>query len=203
MKRILSVAALLAASIACPALAQDAPARDFTGPRAEIFAGYDSLSEHASGSGDTRDGLIYGGAIGYDRQIGSVVLGAEAEVAGSTTRRTDGRALFTPGPATRSEAGRDLYLGVRAGVVATPGLLVYAKGGYTNARVTNAYDVTIQAIDESETLDGIRLGTGAEMQLTPRLYAKAEYRYSHYGESRYYDIDTDRHQLVAGIGLRF
>ena len=62
-------------------------------------------------------------------------------------------------------------------------------------------------------LDGWRAGVGLEQSLGGKAYAKVEYRYSNYGQARLeypsggntnnFSVDTDRHQLVAGVGVRF
>ena len=61
--------------------------------------------------------------------------------------------------------------------------------------------------------DGYRLGAGVEQAIGTNTYAKLEYRYSNYGEgevdyvngpdSGRFNLDTDRHQVVVGFGLRF
>ena len=53
----------------------------------------------------------------------------------------------------------------------------------------------------------------SKKQLGGKAYAKVEYRYSNYGNARLeypsgantnnFSVDTDRHQLVAGVGVRF
>ncbi len=194
--------ALLAASIAMPALAQDAPTHGFTGPRAELVAGHDMIDDGTGNTGDQRSGVIYGGAIGYDFAVAGSIIGIEAEVTGSTTD-SQGTSLFVPGDALRARAGRDIYAGLRFGYVVSPGVMLYSKAGYSNARIDAVYEVGIQNFEQDENLSGVRAGAGAEVRLGGGLYAKAEYRYSHYGDSRYYDIDVDRHQLVGGIGIRF
>lgn len=169
--RILATTALaLVAATATPAFAQDG---SFTGPRAEVVAGWD----HVGGLGDGESGFAYGGAIGYDKQLGKVVIGADAEITGSTTEETG------------VSAGRDLYAGARLGVVAPGSILVYGKGGYTNARVSFA--------GTGENYDGYRLGAGVERNFG-KFYGKIEYRYS-----RYEEVDLNRDQVVAGIGYRF
>ena len=85
-KFIATAAALLAGTaFAAPAFAQDST---FTGPRAEAVVGWDHV-EDGSIYGASKDGAVYGGAIGYDFQAGSAVLGVEGEVTGATTRDRD------------------------------------------------------------------------------------------------------------------
>ena len=62
--------------------------------------------------------------------------------------------------------------------------------------------------------DGYRLGAGLEYAMSPNSFAKFEYRYSNYSEgevdfdgdlpdSDRFDVDLDRHQIMAGVGVRF
>jgi outer membrane immunogenic protein len=97
--------------------------------------------------------------------------------------------------------------------MAGPQTLVYAKGGYTNARLdVLASDGSVDRRENFE-LNGYRLGAGVEQAIGSRAYAKVEYRYSNYNNADFqfrdgsttsqFDIDTDRHQVVAGVGIRF
>jgi outer membrane immunogenic protein len=173
--RILATSALaLIAATATPAFAQDTGSTDtFTGPRVEAVAGWD----HVGAQGDGEDGLVYGAAIGFDKQLGHIVLGAEGEVAGSTVDDSG------------VHAGRDLYAGGRIGFVVGNSTLIYGKGGYTNARVSFS--------GTGVNFDGYRIGGGVEHDFG-RFYGKVEYRYS-----RYEDADLNRDQVVAGVGVRF
>ncbi|MBB4096772.1 outer membrane protein [Sphingomonas kyeonggiensis] len=170
--RILAVSALaLVAATATPAFAQDSA--PFSGPRIEAEAGVD----HVGSEGNGRSGFLYGGAIGYDKQFNNIVIGADAEITGATTKQGG------------VEAGRDLYVGGRAGFVVGGSTLVYGKAGYTNARVSFGND--------GQNNDGYRLGAGVERNFG-RFFGKVEYRYS-----RYEKIDLNRDQVVAGVGVRF
>jgi len=196
--RTLILAALAASTVAAPAFAQrqDAP---FNGPRAEAVIGYDVIDDRDAK--ESYDGLLYGGAIGYDMQRGSLVFGVEGEVTGSTVEATASNVL-TAGDTLRSGAGRDLYAGVRVGA-ATGNLLVYAKGGYSNARIDSSYTLGATTLEDGENLDGYRLGAGVEYRLGGNLYVKGEYRFSHYGEGDNFDVNVNRHQLLGGVGMRF
>ena len=210
-------------TLAVPAFAQEVPASDpstFTGPRVGGILGLDATRPGSSedddrdnGNDQSAQGLLYGADIGYDVAIGGGVVGVEGEVSGSTakvdTNRTDPN-YFGYG---RVKQGRDLYLGVRAGIRAAPNTLVYAKGGYTNARLDLTRGDNNNAGDRHYTLDGWRLGAGVEQALSNKAYIKAEYRYSNYDKARFeyndgtntdnFDVDTDRHQVVVGAGIRF
>ena len=213
------VLALLAASAftAVPALAQETNPT-FTGPRVEATLGYDhvgagSSTSNNNGRDDQKiDGLLYGGGIGYDVALGGLVVGAEGEITGSTARNSQNSYDSTFGYG-RVRQGRDLYAGARIGFLASPTTMIYAKGGYTNARLRVLAGSTTQTTDTSFNLDGYRVGAGVEHALSPNTYAKVEYRYSNYGRasvlygsgttSGKFDVDTDRHQAVVSYGFRF
>ncbi|RYD62201.1 MAG: porin family protein, partial [Sphingomonadales bacterium] len=112
------------------------------------------------------------------------------------------------------EAQREIYVGGRVGVVTSPDLMLYAKGGYTNQRF--GIEGTNGTVSDSQRLDtdGYRLGAGAEYALSDNMYAGLEYRYSNYSKGELdfndgtadgsrFNIDTDRHQVVATVGMRF
>jgi outer membrane immunogenic protein len=198
---ILSAALAGAALSAFPAAAQTTGA-PFTGLRIEGVAGYDALKD---GHGSS-DGLVYGGGVGYDVQLNNLVVGAEGELTGSTTdTRTDN--FVSQGDRFRVGMGRDVYLGARVGFPLNPTTLAYAKGGYTNARIDTRYTSGTTEVRDHTDLDGFRLGAGLEHQMGANTYIKGEYRYSNYGRANgsvgSYDIDADRHQIVAGVGMRF
>ena len=224
MKKTLAfLTATAVGALASPALAQDAN-ETFTGLRAEALLGYDISNAGSSTDNDVNeeddesiDGLLYGVGVGYDFSAGSFVIGAEAEFSESTAKVEFGDTArdaenFGFG---RVGAGRDLYFGVRGGFLATPSTLVYAKGGYTNAR----YDVLASdgetELDTRIDTDGFRLGAGVEQAIGRQGFVKLEYRYSNYSEAEFdfedpdiadgdrVDIDLDRHQIVAGLGVRF
>ncbi|MFC4295706.1 outer membrane protein [Novosphingobium tardum] len=218
MKKHLAVLALGCTAVATPALAQDNST--FTGPRVEAILGYDKTQAGSSVDNDTTssddqsvDGLLYGIGAGYDVAVGGVVLGVEGEYTDSTAKTGYDNGDFEGFGFGNVKVGRDLYVGARAGVLTSPRTMVYAKAGYTNARFdVLASDGTTELKNNFDT-DGWRVGAGVEHALGPQTFAKLEYRYSNYnkGEVDYpvgtdsarFDIDTDRHQVVVGVGMRF
>ena len=186
------IVALLAAAAATPALAQDrAP---FTGPRAEAIIGYETTDVEDENSG----GLTYGGALGWDFNLGGAVAGIEAELSDSTVDECVADIDVT-GDELCAQLGRDIYVGGRVGAVLGSSTLLYAKAGYVNGRVNVAYDApgTVDDFDDGVNLDGVRVGAGVEFALGGSAYAKTEYRYSNY------EAGYDKHQLVGGLGIRF
>ena len=141
------------------------------------------------------------------------MLGIEAELSDSTGKtRTDTSDpnFFGYGEV---KTGRDIYVGARLGFEASPGTLIYAKGGYTNARLNVLASDGETELRENFQLDGWRLGAGVEKSIGRNTYAKLEYRYSNYTDADFeytngtvsdtFSVDTDRHQIVAGVGVRF
>ena len=171
------LAAALAAGLAAPAMAQDDAA--FTGFRVEALVGYDNANVPTI---KNPDGVVYGVGAGYDFALGGTVLGVEAEASDSTAKVNLGGGFHV-------KAGRDLYVGGRAGVVVGSGLL-YAKAGYTNARIT------LTGVGSANG-DGVRGGVGYEFALSGKMYGKVEYRYSNY------EAGLSRNQGIVGFGVRF
>ena len=219
-----AASALAAASMvagAAPAQAQDGRV-PFTGPRIEAIVGYDHLRSGSSVDADnTRDlkqsidGVTYGAGVGFDAALGERVrAGAEAEISDSTAKWDNNNGVPNVFNLGRVSADRDIYVGGRLGYVTSPRTMVYVKGGYTNTRF--GLEGTNGTISRDQRLDtdGFRVGAGVEHQLSGNAFVKAEYRYSNYSKGEFdfngttpdssrFHIDTDRHQVVVGAGLRF
>jgi outer membrane immunogenic protein len=212
------------AILAAPAAAQDST---FSGPWVAGVGGFDKNKAGSTIDDDSDDpdgvfeenesanGIVYGAQLGYDVDLGGMVIGAEAELTDSTADSD-----FPGDPDTdfglgSVDAGRDIYVGARAGFKVTPSTLLYAKGGYTNARFNYLGSDGETDYRTNLDTDGWRAGAGVEQKLGSNAFAKVEYRYSNYSrgeidfeaegieDSDRFDIDTDRHQVVAGVGWRF
>ncbi len=192
------VAALLAGSVSTPALAQDVvPVAAGTGPRVEALLGYDFPS-------DIKNGLSYGGGVGFDFTALGATAGVEAEYMGSDANECEDDVLVD-GDKVCAGLGRDIYVGGRVGANIFGSSFAYLKAGYTNQRVRASYDDGGNgSLDENEgdNLDGVRVGAGLEfgiptLGLGSSAYLKTEYRYSNY------ELGFEKHQAVAGVGFRF
>lgn len=198
MKKIIALAALsLSTAIAAPAMAQD-EGTSFTGPYVGAVIGYDAVKVREL---DKQDGLLYGGVIGYDINLNGVVLGVEGEYTESNTKY-DQTSFLTAGDRLSVRTGRDLYAGARIGGEVAPNWLVYAKGGYTNARVKGVYTDGVTTVSDAENLSGYRLGAGVETSISG-FTTRLEYRYSNYSEYQASNLNTDRHQAAFIVGYRF
>ncbi len=169
-------------AMALGAAAAPASAAEFVGPRIELHAGWD----RAGIDGETEDGVVYGGGIGYDVAVGdAATFGIEAGVDFATTDVAVGGGEL--------QAKRDIEASARLGFRLGEQMLLYAKAGYTNARVTAA----AFGFSLSDELDGVRVGVGGEYAYSDQGFAKVEYRYSNY------ESGFERSQLLFAIGARF
>lgn len=202
MKRIVFcvAAATLAAS-----LGSAASAEPFNGPFVGVQAGWnqDDVGTHSTELGDvvvgrSQDSFSGGVFAGYDHKVSPrVVIGAEAGVqfgADDSIVRDTGTALVTVDPK------RSLDLTARAGYLVTDSTLLYARGGYTNARVRTSIGDAAGFRSASENRDGWLVGGGVEHAISDNISARAEYRYSDLSEG---DGKFDRHQALFGIAYRF
>jgi len=223
MKKICAILAAGTVLAATPAFAQEAtPAANFDGLHAEAIVGYDHLRSGSTKDIDTSadikqsiDGVVYGGGIGYDAALGTnVTVGAEAELTGSTAKWDNNNGVPNTFNLGRVKVNRDIYVGGRVGYAVAPSTLVYLKGGYTNARFNlEGRDNTVSLRQRLDT-DGYRIGAGVEQKFGTNTFARLEYRYSNYSKGEYdyngntpdssrFKLDTDRHQVVAAVGVRF
>ena len=192
--------AVSTAALTAPAAAQET--KIFNGPFVGIQLGWQQDRRSATTSlvpptttRVTGDGLVYGGQLGYDANIGGAVLGVE----GSIIARTGSN-----GPAALDyETGRTINVTARAGLLVSPESLLYARGGYSNAR----FSITNPANPESR--DGYTLGAGYERSLTDTISARIEYAYSNHGSYSLPGmggpvvINYRRHGVTTGFNLRF
>ncbi len=216
--KYLFAASAVALAFAAPVAAQESTAAAASGLRIEgrvgldineVTTDYDDGVDAFEGS-DSQSDLGYGAEVGFDFPVGeSFVVGAYAGVDFSDAEYCS--EIFGTDEAC-VEQGRNLTLGVRAGVPFGTNALVYAKGGYSNGRINVSYDDVEDAIDDfdaGDEVDGFHLGAGVEFGLGRSLYLKGEYVYTNYNGGRYEDTDIEfstdltRHQIMAGVGFRF
>ncbi len=186
MKSIIFATASLAALIA-------APAAHAEGVRAEVHGAYDNVSV----AGESGDGVGYGVAVGFDKNIGSAMfIGVEASFDDSTTKECV-RDVSVAGDRACVAAGRDLSAVVRMGYNLSETGKLYLLAGYTNARVIASYKNGATTTRAGDNADGLRAGAGYQFGISSKVYGKVEYRYSNY------EADISRHQGLVGVGISF
>jgi outer membrane immunogenic protein len=201
MKVIMTAAAIAAATIAAPAVAQDSN----SGPRIEATVGWDRAVLNVDGDSAATSGVTYGGELGYDYQIGTgAIIGAYAGIDGSSVKEC----VSAGTESACLKLGRNFTAGARLGGRIGARSLAYIKGGYSNGRLRATYTDTAFPADNGrggENMDGFHVGGGVQVGLRNGFYGKAEYTYTRYTT---YDLDgsdfrLDRHRVVAGFGYRF
>lgn len=206
-KSVLIAAVVL---VAAPVFAQGAP-ESFNGPFVGIQGGWQQDRQKletgsALTSGTLKsDGVTYGGQVGYDFRLSpSTVLGAEVSLTGRTgdTTLNDGFDSY------ELRQGRTVAATARLGFLATQDGLLYARGGYANAR----YTLKDAPFEASEDRDGYTVGAGYEQMLGRNASARIEYNYSDFGKDKFStvglpndtaELNYRRHAVTAGLNFRF
>lgn len=187
-------AILLGAGLAAaPTYAAEAP---FSGPRIGVEAGWGRVG---GGARSSSDGFVYGANLGYDLAAGAVRIGPEFEISNSTQKTCATQVVAGTQTNDCQRSDRDLYAGFQVGYVASPKVMLFAKGGYTNGRFSKklASSTATQANYSAHDRSGYRLGGGAEYAVTPHVYLTGEYRYSRWNDH------IHQNQILGGVGYRF
>ena len=205
----------LAILIAAPAAAQSAGAIQSSG-RVEARFGWDRgefKTEFRDPLVDISDkngksGVTYGIEAGYDYVTDSrFLVGGYVGVEGSSIKDCDTSPF---GDRACLKGGRNFTVGARAGYVTDQGVL-YLKGGYSNGQLKFEADdfVDDERVRFKDNHGGFHLGAGGEVMVANNVYGKLEYVFTNYSADKFDDGITyskfrpQRHQVVAGIGIRF
>lgn len=208
MKKFIFVSAI-ALCASSPAFAQDAAgvaSNDFTGPWVAVIGGIDAMTIQQDNASDSARGPIFGGAIGYDFNAGSVIVGIEGEITKSSAD-FDIDDLLVPGDTASFKSGRDIFVGARVGLPSNDWLF-YANAGYVSAQHKSVYDDPADDLylSDSESKDGFRVGAGAEYGRKD-VFGRIELRYQDVGDFTVFGEPTGyartNVQIVAGVGYRF
>jgi len=208
MKKLI-IASAMAFMAATPALAQDAgaPPREksqFEGVSIAALFGEDVLTIQENNQADSTRGIMYGGSLGYDHQVGKVMIGVQGEVTSSQSSFKEDN-LLVPGDHFASEAGRDIYGGVRVGF-AGRNTMFYVGAGYVNSQLTSIYTNGATHQEQTENKGGFRVSLGGEYQ-KKHFFGRLEARYQDLGDYTIFASPTGfartHVQLVAGVGVRF
>lgn len=144
-----------------------------------------------------KDDIEYYGRIGFDKQMGKVVLGAVAEFGKSEI--SDSVTAFSTTPAfytmTR-ELDWNAALRLRAGYVAGEKTLFYATGGGAYAKIDSSFTTSNGAnsfaVSGDDMAWGWQAGGGVEQKLGNNFSIGLEYLYSRY--------DDDESRVNVGQG---
>jgi outer membrane immunogenic protein len=142
---------------------------------------------------ESGSGFIGGGQIGYNYQIGNLLLGVEATVSGADVSK-DFRSIVVPNAQFSADIDTVVTVTGRFGFVSDQWLL-YGKAGWAGAQVD--FSGRNPAIHDSFSFDNWRngwtLGAGLEYKLN---------RYMSFGvEYSFIDLDSDRDNGLTRQGL--
>jgi outer membrane immunogenic protein len=194
--------ALTALALVAGLGAQQASAQSLRGVRGDAVIGIDRF--YSEGNHD--DHLAWGGNLGVDAFVGdNFVLGVEGTFLNS---RAENVTRDGPGVAAR-KSFEEWGGAIRAGVMASPQTLVYAKGGFVVNEQRKAFDadpVATPGIPVNTAFGdyynhyhtkGWVIGGGVEHLLGERVYVKAEGRYANY------KTNSSRLTALLGLGVLF
>lgn len=207
---------------AAPALAQDAAAERWDGLYIGVNAGGSWLAGDMNASTpynsyngfavqDLNDGSLAGGLqIGYNKQMSSLGLGAEAAMNFTGQKRQS--TTNTPGTLFWRESNFNASVGPRLSF-ATPGVIVYAKGGLAVGKFDVGHDQNGTLISAKETQYGYMLGGGAEMALGSKVSVGVQYEYMDFGNDEIHVVSPNSdiflqpgaavHNVKAVVNYRF
>lgn len=195
--------AVAAALTSTQASAQDE--KSFSGFYVGAVVGYDHNSISDGVDSASKDGVAFAAVLGYDADLGAMVVGAEAEF-GDSTAQVEQSDVLAAGDKAVLAAGRDIYVGGRIGAKIATNYLLYGKVGYTNFRLDGTYTSGSTVLKEHVGVGGMRFGGGIQYSMG-RFAMRAEYRYSDYQNFEYMgfqsDFDAKRHQAVIALLGKF
>jgi outer membrane immunogenic protein len=185
------------------------PAFTWTGFYVGANAGYgfgnmDSVGVNAFGD---LDGFVGGGQIGYNYQLGQIVLGVEADFQGADLKAGPSFAGF----GIVGEGKTEWFGTVRGRVgYAFDRFLPYITGGlaYGNVKTTLAPGVTINGLNSDDnTHTGWTVGAGVEYAFTNNLVGGVEYLYVDLGDKKVFNgadkVGTDFSLVRARLSYKF
>lgn len=196
---------LVVAGILAASLPVTAHAAEFDGPYAGAQVGWSSnqIKNPETSLGvipmdDDQQSVTGGIYAGYDRRAADrVVVGVEG---GLDFANDDEIKNTVTGDKYTINPKYSFDLTARAGYLVNPNTLVYARGGYTNARMKTTIDSAVATTSATDNRDGWLVGAGVERQFMKNASTRIEYRYSDLSEG---DGNFDRHRVLAGISYRF
>ncbi len=158
------------------------------------------------------NGLIGGVHVGYQRQLGQLVLGAEAGI--TQLQNSDNGVPYPLAPVSSVESRlEDLgYIGAKIGW-SSGKWLPYVAGGYANVDVSKrqfASGTGATQFTSSERQDGWYLGAGADWALSPNWIFGVDYRHYDFQKTMHFpvspggvpDIPVNMQATIDAVTLR-
>lgn len=184
-------------------------AHDWAGVYVGVNAGYAAGEFDTSGAATIDDptysanGAIGGFQIGYNKQLGAVVIGVEGDLQAAGIEET------TSGGGNVTTTSLDWFSTARGRVgYAFDQTLVYGTGGFAFGSV----DTSVSGAgggEDDKVLTGFAAGGGVEQSVTDNISAKAEYLYVDLQDKQFdtgasdTNAQWDGHVMRFGANLKF
>ena len=207
---MLRTAFLIATAAAATFGAQAASAQSILGDTPTSFRGFhiegDAGYDWAHSEGNHNSKFSFGGAAGFDGQIGRVVVGPEFDYWHPNNGRNTVVSAGDIGGTVVHEQRDEMAADVRVGYLVTPDLLVFGKGGYANESQRKIFYAPSgeNGYYGSGHADGYQYGGGIEYTLHDKfsmvpggLFVSAQYIRSQF------DNHTREEHAMGGVGFRF
>jgi outer membrane immunogenic protein len=150
------------------------------------------------------NGILAGGQLGADRQIGKYVLGLSLDYNKSWASRNF---IQPQGGQVNIAANFVGTLRARIGYVLSDAILSYITAGWAFTNLPFSYAGPGGPLNQSQIFSGYALGAGLEYKHTQKISSFAELRYDTYGPQPYpiFSIKIDRRngEVRTGINYRF
>lgn len=110
------------------------------------------------------------------------------------------------------KSGRNITVGARGGYLLSSTTFLYVKGGFSSGQIRVSSTNAATPEDDlrfSDNLSGFHIGAGIQTNFSARFYGKVDYVYTDYNGYEVSDyaskasLDFNRHQVTAGLGVRF
>ena len=159
-----------------------APVMTWTGFYVGANVGYGWADVGVEGFSSDLDGIIGGGQIGYNYQMGQWVLGVEGDFQGSAESRSDTGTVLGIAFTLDQQIQWFATLRGRIGYAFGP-WMIYATGG----AAWQNYELSVSALGTTVSDDATKLGWtiggGAEWMFAPQWSLKGEYLYMDTGDT--------------------
>lgn len=145
----------------------------------------------SDGCTSDKDGVEYGGRIGYDYRMNNFVIGALVEASkNEAVDRTTGYSSTPASYTFQRELDYNVSARLRAGYTPGGGMLFYVTGGGGMAKLDHSFFTTNTANsfdgrNDRKTLWGWQAGGGGELMVTDNISLGVEYLYNRYKDDKY------------------
>ncbi len=205
-----------------------APVFTWTGFYAGLNAGYgffnDENLDGVYSNNKSEGGFVGGGQFGYNYQMGSIVLGLEADIQYASLSRKAFDSAYTRYGYVDGEFKNEVsWYGTvrpRIGFVPMDRLMIFVTGGLAYGQVENSVSVVARngSYNAQESKDDTRIGwtvgAGAEYAVTNNITVRGEYAYVDLGSKdqaffagreipAYLSTNNNFHVVRAAVNYKF